>query len=208
MSFADVGKVWGVSAFTDHLKTVDLSWARGITMHHTAAPSLKQRPEGLRISHIENIANYYRTKLGWSSGPHLFIDEDQIFGMSPLGARGVHARSFNRDHIGIEVLGDYDSEDPFNGRGLQCWETAAAAVGRILNAAGWRIEAVNFHRDDPKTGKTCPGTRVKMPWFRSLVEGATDFDREDTKEAKAENPTLRQRIAAMRWQLDQMEREL
>ena len=75
-------------------------------MHHTAAPSLAQRPRGLTIQHIRNIQNYYQSQLGWSSGPHLFIDDDQIFGMSSLERRGIHAVSFNRTHIGIEVLGN------------------------------------------------------------------------------------------------------
>ena len=81
---------------------------------------------------MKNLAHYYGKKLGWSAGPHLFTDEDQIFGLSPLTRPGTHARSYNRTHIGIEVLGNYDKEDPKSGRGLQCWKTAAEATAILL----------------------------------------------------------------------------
>ena len=155
MGFELTGKVWDAQAFADYVAGLDLSWARGVTLHHTAVPSLAQRPRGLRIEHMRNLEYYYSKKLGWSAGPHLFVDEDQIFGLSSLERRGVHAVTYNRDHIGIEVLGDYDNEDPKTGRGLACWQTAARATAILLrHMPGARI---NFHRDDPKTRKTCPG---------------------------------------------------
>ena len=104
MSFANVGKVWSSSSFNEYLKTVKKpSWARAVTLHHTAAPSLAQRPTGFTIQHIENIKSYYSQKLGWKKGPHLFTDEDEIFGMTPLTLTGIHAVSFNSYSIGIEV---------------------------------------------------------------------------------------------------------
>ena len=46
----------------------------------------------------------YKNTLGWSAGPHLFTDEDQIWGMCDFSKKGVHAVSFNKRAIGIEVL--------------------------------------------------------------------------------------------------------
>tara|TARA_R110002110_G_scaffold175765_2_gene379495 strand:+ start:546 stop:1208 length:663 start_codon:yes stop_codon:yes gene_type:complete len=171
MGFENVGKSWSVESFAKFLRTQDLGWAKGITIHHTASPNLLQRPSGWKIQHLHNLAHFYGKKLGWSSGPHLFVDEDQALGLSGLHQRGVHARSFNRTHIGIEVLGNYDSEDPKSGRGLKCWKMTGEIVRCLLDATSNRLKPtdVNFHRDDPKTSKTCPGTKVSHEWFQSLI---------------------------------------
>jgi len=203
MGFENVGKVWDLPGFKQFIRGQDLSWAKGITLHHTAAPTLQQRPEGFRVQHIRNIASYYRDQLGWSSGPHLFVDEDQVFGMSTLERRGVHARSFNATHIGIEVLGNYDHERPEEGRGLNCWRMAAQAVGAILDRTGLTPESVNFHRDDPRTSKTCPGKLVSRAMVLGLIP--TRGDREDDP---ATGEGIEKRLAAIEWQIGQIRREL
>jgi len=175
MSFADVGKRWSTRGFREHLPTVRRpTWAKSVTIHHTAAPSLAQRPKGLEPVHIENIANYYRTKLGWNRGPHFFIDEDDICGMTPPNIAGIHAASFNATSIGIEALGNYDVESHDSGRGLMVWTTTAIAARCILRWLNLPIDAttVLFHRDDPKTRKTCPGKKVSKHWFLELVRNA------------------------------------
>ena len=181
MSFSAVGQVFDPVSFRQHLKSQDLSWATGgVTVHHTASPDLSMRPHGWTIQHMRNLAHFYGNQLGWSSGPHLFTDEDQIFGLSPLGGRGVHAVSFNANHVGIEALGDYDSEDPRSGRGLEVMKTTARAVAQLLIAMGKTPAtqgAVKFHRDDPKTSKTCPGNRVDKDWFMGLVREAYDDEK-------------------------------
>lgn len=208
MSFALVGRVWSPEEFRRYVRAVDLSWAVGVTMHHTAVPDLAQRPHGFVAQHMENLRHYYGTELGWSAGPHLFADDDQIWGLSPLDRPGVHARSFNRTHIGIEVLGNYDREDPFEGRGQRCWETAAQAVAALLDAAEWDTSAINGHRDDPATAKTCPGTKIDLSVFRrrvgSVRHGAgLTADRVDLRDE-----AIRDRIGHIQWQLDEMRRLL
>ncbi len=173
MSFSNVGRVWSRQSFQGYLATLRRpAWVKGITLHHTAAPSLATRPRGFTVQHIENIRSYYINEMGWRSGPHGFIDEDQVFGMTPFTERGVHARSFNRTHLGLEVLGEYDSEPPTKGRGLECWMTAAAVVKDLLIWLDLDTTVINFHRNDPKTSKTCAGTLVKDEWFRRLVLAA------------------------------------
>ncbi len=208
MSFALVGQSWSPEEFRRYLRTVNLSWASGCTIHHMAAPDLSQRPRGLTAQHLENLRHYYGTELGWSAGPHLFVDDDQIWGLSLLDRPGVHARSFNRTHIGLEVLGNYDREDPTTGRGARCWETAAKAVAAILDAAGWDTNAINGHRDDPQTSKTCPGKLVDIQAFRRLVGSAkqgTDHQSADRVDPRDEE--IRERLGHLQWQLDRL-REL
>ena len=191
MGFELVGRVWDVEGFEKYLDSISISWADSVTVHHTASPSLKQRPKGWIIQHMRNIKAFYQRQFGWNSGPHLFTDEDQVFGMSSLYRRGIHAKSFNRTSIGIEVLGNYDTEDPESGRGLQCWTTTAAIVATILKKMGKEAttKTVKFHRDDPKTSKTCPGKKVSKEWFLSLVDNFMDSDAEDGEEL-----TLEQRV--------------
>ena len=172
MSYSAVGQVFDPVSFRKHVDGLDLSWASSVTIHHTYYPDLSMRPKGWTIQHMRNLASYYGQELGWSAGPHLFTDEDQIFGLSPLTARGVHAVSFNAASIAIEMLGDFDKEDPQSGRGNQVIETTAAAVAVLLSKLGLPANdsTVKFHRDDPRTSKTCPGKRVSKDWFVGCVQ--------------------------------------
>jgi hypothetical protein len=117
---------------------------------------------------MQNLMEFYEG-LGWRGGPHLFVDDHRVWVFSPLTERGTHAVSFNAAGFGIEVLGDYDNEDPATGRGLSCWRNAAVAFRSLC---AWRgidpAGALKFHRDDPKTRKTCPGKRVTRDWFLAL----------------------------------------
>ena len=182
MGFENVGKVWTPASLAGHLDGRKRpSWVNSITLHHTAEPSLENRPNGLTIQHIINIREYYKKpkmingvlKPGWKSGSHLFIDEDEIFGICDFAAKGVHAVSFNSSSLGIEVLGFYDTgaEDPKSGRGLRCWSNAAVATKVLLDWLGLKKSknTILFHRDDPQTSKSCPGTAVTKEWFLSLI---------------------------------------
>jgi hypothetical protein len=194
------GKVWDRRSFREYVSTLpNLPWVKAICVHHTSSPNLAQRPEGWKIQHLRNLQHYYQNELHWSAGPHLFTDEDQIFGLSSLYQRGVHAVSFNATAIGIETLGDYDHEDPLTGRGLQCWQTTAAAVAILLHHLDLAVneETVLFHRDDPRTTKTCPGVKVRKDWFLSLVRSHAQ-DRADPADITTPAPlNLRQDLGEL-----------
>ncbi len=184
MAFDNVGKVWTPASLAEYLESRAVpEWIDSITIHHTAAPSLAQRPKGFTIQHIRNIQDYYSRpkskggKLGWSSGPHLFIDEDEIFGMTDFRRKGIHARSFNGRSLGIEVLGDYDIEDPNSGRGKACWTNAAETVRVLLKWLGLKKNksTILFHNEDPTTKKSCPGTRIEKKWFLDLIPSGVDI---------------------------------
>lgn len=187
MSFSAVGQVFDLPAFRAHVASLDLRWASAVCIHHTASPSLAMRPKGWTVQHMRNLAHYYGAELGWSAGPHLFTDEDQVFGLSPLTSPGIHAASFNRSAIGIEALGDYDSESPSDGRGALVWQTTVNATAILLDRLGLEATGttVLFHRDDPKTKKTCPGRKVDKKAFLDRVaarlkEIRNIADREDS----------------------------
>ena len=187
MSYSSVGLVLDLAEFRRYVETLDLSWARAVCLHHTASPSLKDCPHGWKIQHMRNLAHYYGSELGWSAGPHLFTDEDQIYGLSPLSEPGVHARSFNSYSIGIEALGNYDSlDDPHSSRGQAVWDVTTSAVAILLchMKLGANSETVLFHRDDPATRKTCPGDKIQKNDIvaqinQKLAELRSVADRED-----------------------------
>lgn len=164
------GKAYLPDSFDDYVKGVKWEvWKpKYIVIHHCAEPSLAQRPIGLVYQHLVNIKDYYKSK-GWSSGPHLFVDDDQIFTFSPLTSKGIHAVSFNSNSIGIEMLGNFDIEDPKSGRGLEVLKTTAKAVKSLMKQLGLNKDCIRFHRDDPKTSKTCPGKKITKDWFLSLL---------------------------------------
>jgi hypothetical protein len=172
MSFSSVGQSWNPEGLERYLSGIPTpAWARAVTLHHTAAPSLAQRPGGLTDQHVINIRDFYKGK-GWQSGPHFFVDDRRIMGMTPVNEKGIHAVSFNGNSIGIEVLGDYDNESPLTGRGLICWRNAALATSALLEwlGVGPNQHTVLFHRDDPKTSKTCPGNLVAKDWVMKLIK--------------------------------------
>lgn len=121
------------------------------------------RPVGLTTAHASNLWSYYTRQLGWSSGPHVFVDDmgDGILVLQDMAQKGTHAKSFNSTRWGIEMLGDFDSEDPTVGRGQKVIENTRAVLDVMAETQGWdRATCFNFHRDDPQTNKTCPGTLV------------------------------------------------
>jgi len=209
MSFSAVGQVFDMKSFSAHLAGLSLAWADSVCIHHTAFPDLSMRPSGWTIQHMRNLASYYGGELGWSAGPHLFTDEDQIFGLSPLTARGVHAASFNARSIGIEMLGNYDTEDPMSGRGAQVIETTAAAVACLLARLGKSANetTVKFHRDDPKTSKTCPGRKVSKAYFLGCVQRHSDIiNRTEEQSDRIDEPTLHEPVLTIEQRLERLEK--
>ncbi len=172
MSFLPTARRFTREDFTTYLAGLESNWhPSGVTMHHTASPSLAQRPNGFSPQHLINLKDFYQHEKGWSSGPHFFVDDqgDGIILFCALGAKGVHAVSFNSTDWGIEVLGDYDEEDPLTGRGMKCWQNAAWLARTLMTHIGEGAK-LHFHRDDPKTSKTCPGTKVTKEWVRLLID--------------------------------------
>jgi hypothetical protein len=140
-----------------------------VTMHHTAAPSLstwagwQTRTAPVTDEQwLKNLAGYYGS-LGWHAGPHFFVTPKHICVLTDPTRRGVHAVSFNAVSWGCEVVGDFDRER----LGGDYLAFVASALAAMHVAAGlkpepyqFRQSGLHFHRDDPKTRKTCPGTSV------------------------------------------------
>ena len=82
MAWPVIGRAFSPSAFKAYVD--GLEWNKGfhpkfLALHNTASPSLAQRPAGLTHQHILNLQNYYRAERNWNGGPHLFVDDKQIW---------------------------------------------------------------------------------------------------------------------------------
>lgn len=132
-----------------------------IVLHNTASPTLKQRPNGLTRQHILNLEAFYRDKQKWKAGPHLFVDDKQIWVFTPLTVSGTHSPSWNKVALGIEMLGDYDSEEFDKGRGLKTRQNTVAAMATLSAILGLDPATMRLHREDPATTHACPGKNVR-----------------------------------------------
>lgn len=168
--FPIVGRQFSRAEFLSYVQAqTKLSWEPiGVTIHGTSAPSLSQRPDGFVTQHMHYLRDYYLS-LGWSRGPHLFVDDLGIWVFNPLTLRGTHSPSYNNTRFGVEMLGDYDkSDDPTSGRGRKVIENAQYAAAVLLKYFKLGSQYLNFHRHDAlTTHRTCPGGKIDFPRFES-----------------------------------------
>jgi hypothetical protein len=141
-----------------------------IVLHNTASPTLAQRPNGLTKQHILNLEKFYRDEQHWSAGPHLFIDDKQIWVFTPLTMSGVHSPSWNKIALGVEMLGDYDKEEFDSGRGAKVQQNAVAAFATLSAILGLDPYTIRLHKEDPLTTHACPGKKVSKPKFIQAVK--------------------------------------
>lgn len=134
-----------------------------IVLHNTAIPSLADRPAGLTAQSIQGLVSYYRDEMHWSAGPHLFVDDRQIWVFTPLTVSGVHSPSWNKLALGIEMLGNYEKESFSTGRGLLVRKNAVAAMATLCAVLGLNPSdplMIRLHKEDPLTTHNCPGKNV------------------------------------------------
>ncbi|HEX8466978.1 MAG TPA: N-acetylmuramoyl-L-alanine amidase [Allosphingosinicella sp.] len=157
-----VGISFDQDGFANYCKSLSwTSWRPSfIVLHNTGAPNLAQRPNGFTKQHILNLEGFFRDTQKWSSGPHLFIDDKQIWVFTPLTTAGTHSPSWNRLAIGIEMLGDYAKDDFDSGRGLAVRKNTVCAMATLSAALGLDPESMRLHKEDQKTTHDCPGKNV------------------------------------------------
>lgn len=171
-----VGKSFSAAEFDAYCHTLTWSaWRPSfIVLHNTGVPSLAQRPKGLTRTHIANLETFYRDTNKWSAGPHLFIDDRQIWVFTPLTLSGVHSPSWNSLALGIEMLGDFEKEPFDSGRGLAVQKNAVAAMGSLSAVLGLDPLTMRLHKEDPKTTHACPGKTVrKLTVIQEVVDAVT-----------------------------------
>lgn len=157
-----VGQSFSASAFSEYCHALNWnSWRPSfIVVHNTGVPNLAQRPNGFTRQHIDALVGYYRDQNHWSAGPHLFIDDHQIWVFTPLTTPGVHSPSWNAVALGIEMLGDYSIDSFDSGRGKAVQANAVSAIATLCEVLGFDPGTLRLHKEDKKTTHVCPGKNV------------------------------------------------
>lgn len=158
-----VGASFTADEFDAYCHTLQwLAWRPSfIVLHNTGVPSLAQRANGLTKKHIQSLEAFYRDEQKWSAGPHLFVDDRQIWVFTPLTVSGIHSPSWNKVALGVEMLGDYEKEAFDSGRGLKVRKNAVAALATLCAVLGFESQTLRLHREDPLTTHACPGKNVR-----------------------------------------------
>ena len=73
---------------------------------------------------------------------------------------GVHSPSWNKLAIGIEMLGNYETESFKTGRGLAVRKNAVAVMATLCAVIGIDPNLIRLHKEDPLTTHACPGKNV------------------------------------------------
>ena len=143
------------------------SWRpSNFVIHNTASPTLYQWWNSVPpAQRMENLRQYYENDMGWSAGPHCFIDGKSWWIFTPFNVTGVHSPSWNGSMLGFECVGDYDTESDETGMGAEVMKMAHALSGEVCAYFGWSPDNLKFHKEDPATDHDCPGSNMVKPEF-------------------------------------------
>lgn len=159
-----------------------------IVVHNTASPSLSSRPNGLTAQHIKNLEAYYRDQQGWRAGPHFFVDDHGVWLFTPPTVPGTHSPSWNGVSLGIEMLGDFASEEFVSGRGGEVRYNTIRLMASLLHQLGLPDTAWKYHIEDTKTNHDCPGKKARAD--------KVNFQKDITRVRKAlDNPNATVNVA-------------
>ena len=181
-----------LAALTDHLAAhppVDTLWGSwvdaggrriawkygrpiGACLHHTWKPVPAQWV-GRRS--VEAQRTWFSAAKQWQAGPHLYVvsgspnpANDGIYQLTPLNLPGIHAGAWNNRLIGVEVVGDYDS---------QPWPDSlrTLVIGAVVRLFRWlgidraTLDTLRGHRECGSP-KTCPGLAINLDAVRAQVQ--------------------------------------
>jgi hypothetical protein len=144
----------------------------GIVQHNTASPTLHQWWNSVPpAERMDNLISYYRDEMGWSAGPHCFVDGVSYWVLTDFNVSGVHSPSWNATRLGIEMVGDYDTESDESGMGKQVMDMTVALFGECCAYFGWEPnnDKIKQHKEDPNTDHDCPGENVVKSEFLTDV---------------------------------------
>lgn len=152
-----------------------------VVLHNTAVPTFAQWHSVPGTTRMQNLQSYYRDTQKWSGGPHLFVADDLIWVFTPLTVSGVHSPSWNFVSWGVELVGDYATEQisPL----LRA--NAISALATLHGALGLDPTLLKLHREDPETTHICPGSSISKTDFMTQVTA------ELTQRFPGEHPDMR-----------------
>ena len=168
-----VNKNFSIDDFESYVESLEwTSWRPSfIVLHNTYIPDLSGYPNGFTKASMRGFVTYYKDDQGWSGGPHLFIDDHNIWVFTPLTVPGVHSPSWNQVALAVEMLGNYDKDKFDTGRGKAVQQNAVAAIAILSSVLGLDPTTMKLHKEDPlTTHKNCPGKNVDKTKFIKKVQ--------------------------------------
>ncbi len=159
-----------MKTFIDNLPRT--TWASGMVLHNTSAPTLSQWTPANRAQRILNLQSYFRDERKWNSAPHAFVDYDFVWNFTPYTEKGTHSPSWNGTKLGIEMIGDFipGGDDASQGKGLAVVRNTAALFALIHSHYGWDPGTIRLHKEDPLTTHDCPGGQIIKKEFIAMVQ--------------------------------------
>src|SRR5260370_20380121 len=91
-----------------------------------------------------------------SAGRHLFVDNHLIWAFTPLTTPGVHSPSWNGISWGVEMVGDYATEDFDQGLGAAVAANAVKALATLHMLIGLAPTTPKLHKEDTATTHRSP----------------------------------------------------
>lgn len=183
-----VGRGFTTGDFESYVAAMQLdAWQpQFVVVHNTQLPKLTDWHKKPGELHMQDLQNYYRDKMHWSAGPHLFIADDLIWVFTPLNAPGVHSPSWNAISWGVELVGDYDVE-PLSD---STRENAVTALAALHARANLDPQGLRIHKEDPKTTHTyCPGKNiVKADFIQWITERLAHESNNQSSPSDAPSP--------------------
>jgi hypothetical protein len=153
--------------------TASLEWngwrPQFITRHNTGVPTLAAWLDSsyAAIQRIESQRHYERDILHWHSGVNLFVAPNLIWNLCDLTQEGVSVSCWNHLTLGIEMIGDYATEEFDSGAGAQVRDNAVAAMAILHRRLSSRPDqyrvgvcGLHFHKECSRDHHDCPGRNV------------------------------------------------
>ena len=143
------------------------SWRpTNFVVHNTGAPTLHQWWNSVPpAQRMVNLQHYYEHDMGWSAGPHFFIDGKSWWCMTPPNVKGVHCPSWNGTMLGFEHVGDYETESATSGLGAEVQRMGQELSAVCCEFFGWDPANLKFHYEDPNTDHACPGSNMNKKTY-------------------------------------------
>lgn len=161
MSYEQI-RYWNTpEEFNTYLMTLlPPKWFKIIITHHTYIPTVNT---WRGLSTMKGMLKFYKDK-GWIRFPHIFVAPDGVWQMNKVTEIGIHANAANPISIGVEMVGNYDT---------QLWQEPIRTYGFKVHAslAAWgNIPLANIHpHRQYNPFKSCPGRAIDMNWVRQGV---------------------------------------
>ena len=127
------GKIYSREQWLQHVaQSTIFPGCNGVVQHATGIPTLAQALTMNEANYARNTQIYYENSLGWAHGPHVFATPYDIIGFSALDCRGTHDSCENYAKLGIEGMGNRNTEDFSVGPGAAMLENQHFAMACLF----------------------------------------------------------------------------